>query len=192
MRTPETFDSPSYPYASPRRIVFRDGRWRADNGYCRATREVQYFYGTGPATTANCKPNEVEVPRVLGMTYTKAVERLALQPLEAEQIFKPAVPLQRVGFVLGQLPKGGTRLSAYDTVQLVVAKPIYGVVPRVVGLPLTKARQRLEARQLRVTVRRKAAKGKPGRVLSQRPMHGVAAAPDLPVRLLVSAAAPAG
>jgi penicillin-binding protein 1A len=187
---PESFDSPSYPYASPRSVVFRDGRWRFDNGYCRGTREVQYFYGTGPDTTANCKPNEVDVPRVLGMTYEKAVERLALQPLQAEPIFKPAVPLQRVGYVLGQLPKVGARLSAYDTVQLVVAKPIYGVVPRVVGLSLAKARDRLEERQLRVIVRRKVAKGKPDRVLSQQPMHGVAGAPDLPVTLVV--AAPAG
>ena len=61
---PEAFPSPSYPYASPRNIVFRDGRWRADNGYCRGTRSVLYFYGKGPDTTANCKPNEVEVPSV--------------------------------------------------------------------------------------------------------------------------------
>jgi beta-lactam-binding protein with PASTA domain len=170
--------------------VFRDGRWRADNGNCRGTRTVLYFTGKGPGQRANCKPNEVEVPRVTGMTYDKAVERLALQPLEAEPIFKPAVPRQRVGYVIGQIPRVGARLSAYDTVQLVVAKPIYGVVPRVVGLPLPKARERLEDRQLRVIVRRKPAKGKPGRVLSQRPQHGVAAAPQMRVTVVV--AAPAG
>ena len=187
---PESFPSPSYPYASPRSVMFRDGKWRADNGYCRGTRQVQYFYGTGPDTKADCKPNEVEVPRVLGLTYEQAVERLALQPLEAEPVFKPAVPRQRVGYVLGQLPKVGTRLSAYDTVQLVVAKPVYGVVPRLVGLPLAKARERLDERQLLPVIRRKAATGRVGRVLSQQPLPGVAAAPGLRVRLVVSA--PAG
>jgi penicillin-binding protein 1A len=184
---PEAFAPPSYPYASPRRIVFRDGRWRADNGNCRGTRSVLFFYGRGPATTANCKPNEVEVPRVAGMTYEDAVARLALQPLAAEPIFKPAVPRQRVGYVLGQLPRVGTRLSANDTIQLIVAKPLHGVVPRVVGLSLGEARARLERVRLRPVIRRQPAGGRPGRVLSQRPRAGVAAAPRMPVTLVVSA-----
>jgi membrane peptidoglycan carboxypeptidase len=184
---PEAFPSPSYPYASPRNVVFRDGRWRADNGYCRGTRSVLYFAGEGPETTADCKPNEVEVPRVLGLSYERAVERLALQPLEAEPVFKPAVPRQRVGYVLGQLPKVGARLSAHDTVQLVVAKPVYGVVPRVIGLQLATARERLQRRQLDPVVRRRNAKGRAGRVLSQRPHPGVAAAPGMPVTLVVAA-----
>jgi beta-lactam-binding protein with PASTA domain len=187
---PESFPSPSYPYASPRSIVFRDGRWRADNGYCRGTREILYFYGTGPDTTADCKPNEVDVPRVVGLTYSDAVARLGLQPLDAEAIYKPAVPRQRVGYVLGQRPRVGARLSAYDTVQLVVAKPLHGVVPRVVGLELAKARARLAQRKLRPVVRRQQAKGRPGLVLSQQPLPGVAAAPRMPVTLVVSA--PAG
>ncbi len=187
---PESFPSPSYPYASPRNIVFRNGRWRADNGYCRGTREVLYFYGRGPGTTADCKPNEVEVPRVTGLKYADAVARLGLQPLEAEAVYKPAVPRQRVGYVLGQLPRVGTRLSAYDTVKLVVAKPLHGVVPRVVGLQLAKARTRLVRRELRPVVRRLKAKGRPGRVLSQEPLPGVAAAPRMPITLVV--AGPAG
>jgi membrane peptidoglycan carboxypeptidase len=187
---PESFPSPSYPYASPRNIVFRNGRWRADNGYCRGTREVLYFYGRGPDTTADCKPNEVEVPRVTGLKYADAVTRLGLQPLEAEAVYKPAVPRQRVGYVLGQLPRVGARLSAYDTVKLVVAKPLHGVVPRVVGLQFEKARRRLDRLELRPVVRRQKAKGRPGRVLSQEPLPGVAAAPHMPVTLVV--AAPAG
>ena len=177
---PESFPSPSYPYASPRRIVFRDGRWRADNGYCRGTREIQYFYGRGTATTAKCKPNEVDV-RVVGLKYDAAVERLGLQPLNAKAVYKPAVPRQRVGYVLGQLPRIGARLSAYDTVTLVVAKPLHGVVPRVVGLRLADAQARLDRRKLRPIVRRQAAKGRSGRVLSQQPLPGVAAAPRMPV-----------
>ena len=80
------------PYASPRNIVFRNGRWRADNGYCRGTREVLYFYGRGPGTTADCKPNEVEVPKVVGAKVLDAEARLAAQPLQYEVIYRPAKP----------------------------------------------------------------------------------------------------
>ena len=189
---PESFPAPSYPYASPRRIVFRDGQWRADNGYCRGTREVLYFYGTGPPTTADCKPNEVDVPSVVGLTYADAVDRLGLQPLSAKAVYKPAVPRQRVGYVLGQLPRVGAHLSANETVTLVVAKSLHGVVPRVVGMRLADARSRLDRNHLRPVVRRQPAKGRAGRVLSQQPHSGVAAAPHMPVTLVVSSAARAG
>jgi penicillin-binding protein 1A len=183
---PEAFPAPSYPYASPRRIVFRDGQWRADNGYCRNTREVLYFTGLGPATTADCKPNEVEVPRVTGMTLADAKTRLALQPLKAQAIFKPAVPRQRVGVVLAEIPRVGSRLSSYDTVRLVVAKPLHGVVPRVTGLPLAEAQTKLRHAKLHPVVVRVARKGRPGTVIAQVPLSGVAAAPRMPVTLVVA------
>jgi penicillin-binding protein 1A len=184
----ESFVAPSYPYASPHRVVFRDGRWRADNGYCRNTRVVLYFAERGPATTANCKPNEVEVPDVIGLTYVDARSRLALQPLDAEPIFKPARPGQRVGIVTAELPRVGARLSSYDTVRLVVTKATRGVVPGVVGRPVAKARDRLTRRGLEPVVRLRAAPGKVGRVLSQRPAAGVAAQPRMRVTIVVSRA----
>jgi penicillin-binding protein 1A len=183
---PESFAAPSYPYASPRSIVFRDGKWRADNGFCRNTRTVLYFVDRGPATTANCKPNEVQVPSVLGLTLDEATQRLALQPLEAEPVFKPAVPRQRVGVVLAQTPAVNARVSSYDTVRLVVAKPLHGVVPPVVGLRLATARQRLEKRGFRVILQRKPAHARAGRVISQTPAAGVAGAPHMPIILVVS------
>ena len=187
---PESFTPPSYPYASPRRIVFRDGRWRLDNGYCKSTRVILYFSGEGPDTTANCKPNEVEVPDVIGMTYDEAKARLALQPLDAAPIYKPARPGQRVGLVVGELPGIRARLSSYDTVRLVVTKATHGVVPNVVGKPVARARDRLVKRGLEPVVRERAAKGKPGRVLVQQPVAGVAAERRMRVRLVVSKAKP--
>ena len=132
------------------------------------------------------------MPRVVGLPYADAVDRLGLEPLNAKAVFKPAVPRQRVGYVLGQLPRVGTRLSAYDTVTLVVAKSLHGVVPRVVGLQLAAARARLDRRHLRPIVRRQPAKGRGGRVLFQEPRPGVAAAPRMPVTLVVSSAVRAG
>jgi penicillin-binding protein 1A len=189
---PEAFMAPSYPYASPRSVAWRDGKWRADNGYCRNTRTVLYFVDRGPATTAHCKPNEVQVPRVLGMTLNEATQRLALQPLEAEAIYKPAVPRQRVGIVLAQIPVVGARLSSYDTVRLIVAKPLHGVVPRLLGLKLATARKRLVRRGLKPLLRRQATSGRVGRVVSQRPRAGVAAAPHMPVILVVAKRKPRG
>src|SRR5262249_19684469 len=140
---PQSFPTPELPYPVSRRLVLRDGRWQLDNGYCRNTILVSYFTGATPPRTADCKPNEVEVPSVLGMSFDRAKARLSEQPLEAQVIYKPAAPGQRVGVVLAEIPGIGARLSSFDTVRLVLAKPVHGVLPRVVGLPLAKAKQRL-------------------------------------------------
>jgi beta-lactam-binding protein with PASTA domain len=167
--------------------VWRDGIWQRDNGYCRSTVSVVYFSGYGPQKTAGCKPNEVEVPRVVGQTVDAATSRLALQPLEAAVIYKPAAPGQPLGVVVGQIPSEGKRLSSHDVVKLVLAKPLHGVVPRVVGLPLEQARQRLARLGLRpVVARRTLAARTAGRVVAQRPRAGVAAAAGMSVTLLLA------
>ena len=130
------------------------------------------------------------MPDVIGMTYDEAKARLALQPLDAAPIYKPARPGQRVGLVVGELPGVRARLSSYDTVRLVVTKATHGVVPNVVGKPVARARDRLIKRGLEPVVRERAAKGKPGRVLVQQPVAGVAAEPRMRVRLVVSKAKP--
>ena len=181
--TPESFPSYSYDYATSKRVVWRDGRLQLDNGYCRGTALVSYFFGHGPSRTANCKKNEVEIPRVIGMTLPRAKLRLAGQPLTPNVVFKPALPKQRIDLVLDQFPRRG-RASSWDTVTLVLAKPLHGVVPRVVGLSLPQARARLRARGLVPGIAR-FADGRAGRVLAQMPVPGVAAAPRMTIRLVV-------
>jgi len=181
--TPESFPPPSAPYATSKRVVWRDGRLQLDNGYCRETALVSYFAGRGPTHTANCKQNEVEIPRVVGMTLARARLRLAGQPLTPNIVYKPARPKQRIDLVLDQFPRRG-RASSWDTVTLVLAKPLHGVVPRVVGLSLPQARARLRARGLVPGIAR-FAEGRGGRVLAQMPVPGVAAAPSMQVRLVV-------
>jgi penicillin-binding protein 1A len=177
------FQPPPSLYAAPRRVVYRNGELRLDNGYCRNTVEVSYFTGSTPGLVAHCKPNEVDVPRVVGVTLASAKRRLAEQPLTPVLAYKPAKPLQRVGIVLAQYPSRGT-LSSWDRVTLVVSKPLHGVVPRLVGLTLRQARRRLVQRGLRGLVVR-FGDGRPGRVVSQAPLPGVAAAPGMPVQLIV-------
>ena len=57
--------------SSARRLVLRDGTFQLDNGYCRDTIRSRTSTGAAPAKTANCKPNEVDVPNVVGDDATR-------------------------------------------------------------------------------------------------------------------------
>ena len=102
------------------RVVFRNGTWRLDNGYCPATRTITYFAGRLPGSTAACYANEVSVPLVVGRSMESA--RVALQsvPLAADVVYVPAKPRTRPGEVVKQTPRGGF-LSANGTVRLWVS-----------------------------------------------------------------------
>jgi penicillin-binding protein 1A len=180
---PEQFPPYSIAYASPRRVTWRDGRVELDNGYCKETALVAYFVGRAPRRTANCKQNEVDVPRVVGQPLAQARARLAAQPLEANLVYKPAKPKQRLDVVVDQFPRTG-RLSSFDTVTLVLPKPLHGVIPNVVGLTLARARARLRAAGLSPQAPNGAADT--ARVVAQRPPPRVAAAPKLRVALVVA------
>src|SRR5581483_10423891 len=158
--------------------VFRDGIWQRNNGECKGTVSLAYFSGEEPARLANCRPNEVEVPNVLGESFDDATTALSNEPLRSQAIYKPAVAGQPVGVVLGEIPAIGSHLSPFDTVRLVLAKPLHGVVPSVVGLPAQAALEKLAARGLKASVGGLLAAGSGSqRVISQEPRAGVAAAP---------------
>ena len=57
-----------------------------------------------PAKKANCKPNEVEVPNVVGASYDDAKARLAAQPLTPVVVYKPASAGQALHVVVKQFP----------------------------------------------------------------------------------------
>ena len=144
-----------------------------------------FFTDQQPRQTANCKPNEVEVPGSRRRARSQAARaQLAGQPLTPTIVYRAATAGQRVNVVLGQAPKRG-RLSAYDRVKLIVAKPTHGVVPQLVGLPVSRAQHKLERRGLRYEVE-EAAKGRRGRVVFQLPRAGVAAAPGMLIRIAVA------
>jgi penicillin-binding protein 1A len=177
-----SFDYPPYLGAVPTWVVKRGGEWRLDNGHCRGARILVYFSGEGPERTADCKPNEVQVPFVVGMTEEAAVARLAAQPLEAEFVYVPAKPGRSPSIVLNQKPKAGG-LSANDFVRLVVSKAEHGLIPNFVGSSLADASR--EVRRLKLRVRVVDAPGPAGMVLRQTPQPGLTAAPKLRVRLVV-------
>ncbi|MBA2475884.1 MAG: PBP1A family penicillin-binding protein [Actinobacteria bacterium] len=179
----ERFASPPSDFSSARQVVQRGGRLQLDNGDCRGTISIVYFAGTGPETTADCRPNEVEVPSVVGQTLAQATARLAQQPLRPAVVYKWAKPLQRVDVVLGQIPSSG-RLSSFDEVTLVLAKPRNGLVPDLEGAHLEAARGKLRRLGLELQITGYA-EGPPGRVVSQQPAAGLAAEAGMTVRLVL-------
>jgi penicillin-binding protein 1A len=177
-----TFDYPPYLGAVPTWVVKRGGEWRLDNGYCRGAELLVYFSGKGPDRTAECKPNEVQVPLVVGMTEESAEARLAAQPLDSESVYVPAKAGRRPGIVVDQDPKAGG-LSANDTVRLSVTKARHGLVPNFVGSSLQDASR--EVRRLKLDVRVASAPGPMGTILRQSREPGVTSAPGLVIRLVV-------
>ena len=186
---PEQFPSTPYLPAQEKRIVWRKGSYRLDNGFCPGTRVVAYFVGQGPATPAQCYANEVTVPLVVGKTVATANAALARQPLTSELIGVPARAGTRPGFVVKQEPRNGF-LSANDAVRLYVTRPDprYGLVPNLIGSSATAARARL--RTIKAKTRLRYAKGAAGSVLDQSPQPGVAAGRGLKVTLVVGRATP--
>jgi penicillin-binding protein 1A len=181
---PAAFPPPEYQAAAPVRVAYRGGEWLLDNGYCRTVREIVYVVGYAPEEEADCKPNEVDVPHVVGTTVAEARAQLAAMPLSAEVITRPAKPGERPDVVVDQYPKGGGTLSSWDTVRLVLPKPTEGVVPRVVGLEVERAEAVLTRRGLDAVVDSVADAGA-SVVVAQTPRAGAAASPDVPVRLRV-------
>jgi penicillin-binding protein 1A len=176
---PVSFPATGTPASEPRRLVLRDGTLQLDNGLCRDTIRIDYFVDRGPAKQANCRPNEVDVPNVVGSSYDVAKARLDAQPLTPLVVYKPASPGQQLHVVVKQIPAHG-HLSSFERVTIVFAKPLHGVVPDLVGLRLPQARAKLERLKLHPVFR-----GRGPRIVRQRPKPGVAAAPGLPVTLWV-------
>ena len=102
--SPATFQPPPSTWGSSALVLNRNGRVEADNGYCRDPRMVVYLPGEAPTKKANCKPNEVQVPNVIGKPIELAKARLAVQPLKARILYKPLTARQRPGIVLQQYP----------------------------------------------------------------------------------------
>jgi penicillin-binding protein 1A len=179
----ESFPAPSYPSVSTREVVVRNDKLYLDNGNCRDTKLVVYFAGSEPSELAPCKPNEVDVPNVIGARRHLAEARLLSMPLTADVVWRRARPGEELGRVVDQSPRRGT-LSSWSTVKIVLPRAPHGAVPDVVGLPVEKARRRLLRRELAGLVAY-ADEGRPGRVIAQFPQAGRAAVRNMTVRLIV-------
>jgi penicillin-binding protein 1A len=176
--TPASFPPAPSLYAAPVTVVNRGGLLERDDGVCHNSYQVEFFGGEGPSRVATCKPNEVEIPDVVGYTLAAAKSRLEGQPLTPTVVFKPAKPGDRVGYVVGQFPRRGTA-SANDKITLISEKSLHGVVPRVVGLRLAKAKAKLTKLHLNVQL----SGGGQGKVVAQSRPARTAAAPGMRIVL---------
>ncbi|MDX6427583.1 MAG: penicillin-binding protein [Gaiellaceae bacterium] len=177
---PQTFPYPASQYAGPVTVVNRGGLLMKDNGVCKNSYQVSFYGGTGPSRVATCKPNEVEIPDVVGDTLANAKTHLNDQPLTPAIVYRPAKPGERLGVVVAQLPRQGTA-SAYDKITIVLPKSLHGSVPKVVGLQVGQAQARLARLKLDVQVKG----GSTGKVTTQSLRPGSAAAPGLKLTLTV-------
>jgi penicillin-binding protein 1A len=177
-----SFDAPPYLGGVYTWVVKRGGAWTRDNGYCRDARLLVYFSGKGPEKEADCKPNEVSVPLVIGMTADGAMARLAEQPLGAKVAYAPAKPGTLPGIVTSQDPRDGG-LSANDPVTIWISKARHGVLPNFVGSTLEDVQS--ETDRLKLIANVVTAPGHEGTILQQFPRPGVAVAPGLRVKVVV-------
>jgi membrane peptidoglycan carboxypeptidase len=180
---PESFPSPVYESTIARDVVYRDNKWLLDNGNCRDVRLITYFAGSEPTKEAACKPNEVDVPPVVGAKLDEAKVRLEGMPLTVEVITRPARGGEKLGRVVAQYPDRGT-LSSFDTVRVVMPIAQNGRIPDVIGLPLAKARTKLARHHLAGLVQ-SYADGKAGRILQQFPAAGLASVRNMTIKLVV-------
>ena len=182
---PESFPYPSYESVVPLQVVNRNNKVLLDNGNCRGSRQILYFAGSGPEAEATCKPNEVDVPSVIGSRLGEARSHLYSMPLTPEVIWRPAKPGQELGYVIDQKPKSGT-LSSWSTVRIFLPRPGNGRVPDVVGMTVEKARHKLANRRLAGLVQTYVDGGRAGEIVAQFPRAGLAATRNMTVRLVVS------
>jgi len=178
--TPESFAYPPSQYASPVMVVNRGGVLMRDNGVCKNAYQLAFYGGEEPKKVATCKPNEVEIPDVVGKSISAAKTRLEGQPLTPLVVYKPAQTGDRIGYIVGQEPREGTA-SAYDKITLISEKSLHGVIPRVTGLTLARAEHKLARLHLKLKVDG----GSHGIVIAQSRPAGTAAAPGLAMTVTV-------
>ncbi len=125
------------------------------------------------------------VPAVVGLREADAVERLRADgyPADVRRAVNPA----QVGKVLRQTPSSGAELDPGNTVVIIVARrPNTVDVPRVVGLDVADAFERVQAAGLRAKSVEVFARQAKGRVVRQRPPAGAEARRGATVVLTVS------
>ena len=148
----------------------------------RAARRV--LLRARPPTEADCKPNEVSVPRVVGMTRAAARERARAQPLGATSSYIPREGRQdsrarrRPGAAARRVCPATSNVRLVGTDGQLRAPP----EPRRLE-PRRRAAARSEAAQARLVGR--GPPGRAGTVCARAPEPGVAVAPGLRVRLVV-------
>ena len=115
---PESFPYPSYQSVVARQVVYRDNKILLDNGNCQERGRSSTSRAPARAPRPTCKPNEVDVPNVVGMRLDGEGPAL-LDAAHRRRGLATGEPGQRLGRVIDQRPESGT-LSSWSTVRIVL------------------------------------------------------------------------
>jgi penicillin-binding protein 1A len=183
---PAPFPSATIPDSSPALVTFGDADGATSlalsNGNCLVSSTVEFFPGMAPTKVDDCPRDPVQVPDVLGSTLSAAQSLLAGQPLETTVHYRPASAGERLGVVVAQSPASGV-LSAYSRVTLVLAHPLDGAIPSLIGMTPAQARARLVRQHMLL----RDGPGQGQRIVAQSPPAGAAAAPGLAEKVTLAA-----
>jgi beta-lactam-binding protein with PASTA domain len=130
--------------------------------------------------------DKTTAPNVIGLRAPAATERIRDRDLEA--LPRTGGSNRPTGVVFAQRPGAGTQLEEGQTVTISISSGRLAV-PDVTGLPLARARERLEDAGFESEVRRVASSRPRGIVVEQEPVAGVTAVRGTTVRLNVSSGA---
>ena len=86
---PAYFDSPVYDEVAPLNVVYRNSKWFLDNGNCRDASRSSTSSAPGPTSRRRCKPNEVDVPHVVGSSARRRRGTAALHAADAGNHLAP-------------------------------------------------------------------------------------------------------
>lgn len=130
--------------------------------------------------------SQSSVPDVVGFNERMAVDRLDRAGYTAE-VRRQLNPNRQAGRVFDQEPDAGAELESGADVVIFVARGRGSVrVPRVRGLPVSEAFERLQAARLRGEAREVFSGGSPGTVIRQEPTAGTEVPRGASVALTVS------
>lgn len=143
---------------------------------------VQIVVSTGP--------QQVEVPRLLGLTRADALRVIKESGLTVGAV-RQGDAARENAIVVEQDPKPGSRVSPGSAVSVTLEGKTLIEVPRVIGKPLKAAREILESFRLKLgEVVEKPSDAPEQTVLDQQPKAGTQAPPGSLVKLWVSTGAP--
>lgn len=133
------------------------------------------------------QPDKVKVPNVVGKPETKAIELLKAAKLSIGDLKTEPDP-ERVGLVLAQDPKAGSEVPTETPVNLFIGVAKQILVPKVVGLKLKSARNKLRGSGLTVGTIKRRVSDRVDVVLDQDPEAGREVTVSTPVNLVVGSA----
>ncbi len=141
--------------------------------------------GSTVTITVSTGPKEVEVPRIVGLTYEDAVDALNDVNLDPRRV--DVFSQKPVGQVTAQDPGAGEQVDEGTEVEVRVSKGVREVeVPDVVGQSESSARSELEAAGFEVAVTEAPSDTAEGLVASQTPSAGSQAGEGSTVTITVS------